>query len=126
MVFASGKFTSLKWLRLLAVLAKSTTQWARGTCDLSVEAETSLPRLKTNILCDGRSVFVSSFPCRPFLGFEGAGVEAGCCSPSNDNAFQMITIRRGFKDMFDTPTHRDDIKRQIRKAKSHQLRRGIP
>jgi hypothetical protein len=126
MVFALGKFTSLKWLRSLAALAESTGRWARGTCDLSVEAEILLPRLKTNILCDGRSAFVPSFPRRPFLGFEGAGVEAGCCSPSNDNASQIITICRGFKDPFDTPTHRYNIKRQIKRAKSHQLRRGIP
>lgn len=125
MVFALGKFASLKWLRLLAALAESTGRWARGTCDLSVEAEASLPRLKTNILYDGRSAFVPSFPRRPFLGFEGAKVEAGCCSPSNDNASQTTTCR-GFKDPFDTPTHRYDIKRQIKKAKSHQLRRGIP
>ena len=82
MVFALGKFASLKWLRLLAALAESTGRWARGTCDLSVEAEASLPRLKTNILYDGRSAFVPSFPRRPFLGFEGAKVEAGCCSPA--------------------------------------------
>jgi hypothetical protein len=126
MSFILGKFTSLKWLRLLGRSRKSTTQWAPGTCVPSVEAEISPPRSQTNILYDGPPVFVPSLRPRPFLYFEGGGIEAACYSPSNDNASQTSAPRRGFKDSFATPTYRYGIKRQTGKEKLYQLRRGIP
>lgn len=125
MVFALGKFISLKWSRLLAAFGKSTMQGPRGACVLSVEGDISLPRLKPDILCDGRLVFVPRFPRRPLFDFERDRTESACCPLGNGNACQAIVCDK-FEDAFDTPTHQYDLEPQINHSSSHHLFRSIP
>jgi hypothetical protein len=64
MVFALGKFTSLKRLRLLDVFGKSTMQTARGARVLSGEGDISLPRLKMDVLYGRETMSSLPLPCK--------------------------------------------------------------
>jgi hypothetical protein len=112
MVFALGNLYSLKCSSLLAALRTGVIQWARATGVLSLEAETPLRSLKTNILREGCPSFVPSFPGRFFLKFESTGTQAACCLPSNDNAEpndgrlpRVLRSRSGFRRVVTTSSN---------------------
>jgi hypothetical protein len=86
MVFAFENPYSLKCWSLLTVLRTRAIQWAHATGVLSLEAETPLRSIKTNVLREGCPSFVPTLPGRFFLKFESAETQAAYCLPSNDNA----------------------------------------
>jgi hypothetical protein len=86
MAFALGNLYSLKCSGLVAALRTRAIQWAHAMGVLSLEAETPLRSLKTNILGEGCPTFVPSLPARFLLKFESAGTQTACCLPNNDNA----------------------------------------
>jgi hypothetical protein len=101
MVFALGNLYSLKCWSLLGALRTRAIQLAYATCAPSLQTKTQLWSLKGNI-SDGCPAFVPSLPGRFFLNFEGAGIQAPCCSPSNDNAVPNDHRFRAGKEVRDS------------------------
>jgi hypothetical protein len=101
MVFALGNLYSLKRWSLLGALRTRAIQLAYATCAPSLQTKTQLWSLKGNI-SDGCPAFVPSLPGRFFLNFEGAGIPAPCCSPSNDNAVPNDHRFRAGKEVRDS------------------------
>src|SRR5947209_6690236 len=102
MVFAFGTPYSLKCRSLLAALRTRAIQWAHATGVLSLEAETPLRSIKTNVLREGCPSFVPTLPGRFFLKFESAEPQAACCLPSNDNAEPNDHRFRAVKEVRDS------------------------